>query len=179
MRLLKRVWHEVSLAHDLSVLHDRRDSGVLAMKSRLLWIAIFSLLPATAAFGSSAQRGSTTEVRSFEEAFSSAVARNDVDALKRYLSDDWRIISSDGRVITRARFLEVVASGDLKHDTMSSQDQTIGLYGNTALVTARAQSAGRYKGVKFHTDEIGTDLLIRRQGRWVCVFTQLTTAARP
>lgn len=149
------------------------------MKPRLSWLALCSALAATAASGGEARPDPTAEIKSFEEGFSAALARNDVGALKNYLSEDWRIVSGDGAVISRARFLDVVASGDLKHDTMSSQDQTIAVYGDTALVTARAQSGGTYKGMVFHTDEIGTDVVVKMQGRWVCVFTQLTTVAKP
>jgi ketosteroid isomerase-like protein len=119
----------------------------------------------------------SAEVSRFEDGFSSALARNDVAALRQYLSDDWMIVSGDGRLITRSKFLDVIASGDLKHDKMSSQDQTIRLYGDAALVTSRAKSAGSYRGVEFHTDEVGTDVIVRRAGRWVCVLTQLTPVA--
>ena len=127
--------------------------------------------------GAQARPDPAADVATFEAGFSAALARNDVGALKRYLSEDWTIVSGDGGTITRARFLAVIASGDLKHDQMSSQDQVIRLHGDTALVTARARSDGSYKGTAFHTDEIGTDVIMRRHGRWVCVFTQLTSVA--
>jgi len=148
------------------------------MIARLLSIALFSTFLSATAYGDEARANSTTGIKLFEDNFSSALAHNDVGALKHYLSENWKIVSGDGHVITRARFLAVIASGDLKHDTMSSQDQTIELYGDTALVTGRAQSGGRYKGVEFHTDEIGTDVLVRVHDRWVCVFTQLTTVTK-
>jgi ketosteroid isomerase-like protein len=122
-----------------------------------------------------AKRDTAAEIQQFEKRFSSALARNDVGELQKYLSDDWRIVSGDGGVIDRARFLKVVASGDLKHSQMSFSEPSIRVYGNTALVTSHAQSGGSYKGVDFQTDEIGTDVIVMKGGRWVCVFTQLTT----
>jgi ketosteroid isomerase-like protein len=115
------------------------------------------------------------EIQQFEMRFSSALARNDVGELQNYLSDDWRVVSGDGGVIDRARFLKVIASGDLKHSQMSFSDPSIRVYGDTALVTSHAQSGGSYKGVDFKTDEIGTDVIVKKGGHWVCVFTQLTT----
>ena len=115
------------------------------------------------------------EIQQFEQRFSSALARNDVGELQNYLSDDWRVVSGDGGVIDRARFLKVIASGDLKHSQMSFSDPSIRVYGDTALVTSHAQSGGSYKGVDFKTDEIGTDVIVKKGGRWVCVLTQLTT----
>jgi ketosteroid isomerase-like protein len=117
------------------------------------------------------------EIQQFEKRFSSALARNDVGELQNYLSDDWRIVSGDGGVIDRARFLKVIAGGDLKHSQMSFSEPSIRVYGDTALVTSHAQSGGSYKGVDFKTDEIGTDVIVKKGGQWVCVFTQLTTIA--
>jgi ketosteroid isomerase-like protein len=117
------------------------------------------------------------EIQQFEQRFSSALARNDVGELQIYLSEDWRIVSGDGGVIDRARFLKVIGSGDLKHGQMSFSEPSIRVYGDTALVTSHAQSSGSYKGVDFKTDEMGTDVIVKKGGKWVCVFTQLTTIA--
>jgi ketosteroid isomerase-like protein len=120
---------------------------------------------------------STAEIREFEAALDKALAHNDVPALQRLLARDWSIVSADGNLISRDRFLAVIASGDLKHSVMSSDAPTIRVYGSTALVTAHAASTGSYKGVAFHTSEIGTDVLVRREGHWVCVLSQLTAVA--
>jgi hypothetical protein len=143
----------------------------------LMLFSVIGLFQVAGQAGARPQTDPTAEISKFEQGFSAALAGNDVGALEHYVSDDWRIVSGDGVVISRARFLSVVASGDLKHEKMSSQDQTIRLYGDTALVTARTQSAGSYKGAAFRTDEIGTDVIVRDHGRWVCVLTQLTTVA--
>src|SRR5271167_3618209 len=87
-----------------------------------------------------------TEITQFEAAFSFALARNDIEQLQRYLADDWKVISGDGNTIDKKRFLQVIASGDLTHAKMTAENPTIRTYGNTALVTAHAQSTGTYKG---------------------------------
>lgn len=120
------------------------------------------------------QRDPKTEIVAFEVGFNAALAHNDVPALQRSLASDWTIVSGDGQIISRKSFLEVIASGDLKHSAMSSGEPAIRFYGSTALVTARAKSSGSYRGAEFQTDEIGTDVLVKRQGQWVCVLTQLT-----
>jgi ketosteroid isomerase-like protein len=128
--------------------------------------------------GERPREAADAEILRFEEGFSSALANNDVGALQAYLADDWSIVSGDGQLISRARFLSVISSGDLKHDKMKFQQPTIRIYGNTALATSHAQSGGSYKGVPFHTDEIGTDVIVKIHGHWVCVLTQLTTVVK-
>jgi ketosteroid isomerase-like protein len=120
----------------------------------------------------------SADILKFEEGFSAALAHNDLAALERYLSDDWSIVSGDGQVISRERFLNVIASGDLKHDEMSFHQPAIRMFGDMAVATSHARSGGSYKGVQFHTDEIGTDVIVKIHGRWVCVLTQLTTVAQ-
>lgn len=147
------------------------------MKVWLLWAALCLAAPMSSAYGGEAAMDPMMDLKTFEAGYASALQHNDVAALKNYLSGNWKIVSGDGKVITRARFLEALASGDLAHDTMSSQDETTELYGDTAIVTAHAQSGGRYKGAEFHTDEMATDIIVRIDGKWVCVFTQLSTVS--
>ena len=119
----------------------------------------------------------TKDIKAFEEAMSSAIGRNDAGALEHYLSSDWTIVSGSGLIITRSTFLQVMAGGDLVHQSMAPQGQTIRIHGNFAVVTARIQSGGTYKGIGFHNDEINTDVLAKEHGHWVCVLRQLTTVA--
>lgn len=137
----------------------------------LLGSGVVGVLPAH----SDSQPNPKTEILAFEDGFNAALAHNDVSALQRSLATDWTIVSGDGQIIGRKTFLEVIASGDLKHSAMSSSQPAIRVYGITAVVTARAKSSGSYRGVEFKTDEIATDVLVKRQGHWVCVLTQLTT----
>jgi Domain of unknown function (DUF4440) len=148
------------------------------IRTALLLPMLVVSLVAPAGQGRAQTNDTTAEITKFEARFSSALARNAVDELGRYLSADWKIISGDGSIIDRTRFLGVIASGDLKHTKMSSENLTILLYGNTALVTSHAQSAGSYKGSDFETNEIGTDVIVKTEGHWVCVLTQLTTIAQ-
>jgi ketosteroid isomerase-like protein len=144
---------------------------LVTLISSILLFAIGSQVTANEA----PKRNATAEIQQFEKRFSAALARNDVGELQNYLSEDWKIVSGDGSVIDRARFFKVIASGDLKHSQMSFSEPSIRVYGATVLVTSHAQSGGSYKGVDFKTDEIGTDVIVKKGGQWVCVFTQLTT----
>jgi hypothetical protein len=121
---------------------------------------------------------SSADIAKFETDFSSALDRNAVDELERYLSADWKIISGNGDIIDKKRFLKIIASGDLKHTKMTSENPTIRRYGNVALITAHSISAGSYKNTPFETDELGTDVIAKVHGHWVCVLTQLTTIAK-
>src|SRR5439155_258039 len=64
-----------------------------------------------------------------ENEFARAVASNDADALDRLLADDWIIVEPDGGMIDKARFLGVIRSGALSHESMESTEPRIRVYG--------------------------------------------------
>jgi ketosteroid isomerase-like protein len=114
------------------------------------------------------------ELLKFENEFARAVASNNVDALDRLLADDWIIVEPDGNIIDKARFLGVIRSGALSHESMESTDLKVRVYGNTALVTGLTTSKGKFMGQDFTSCERATDIFVKQADRWQCVFTQLT-----
>ena len=117
------------------------------------------------------------ELLTFEREFTQAVADNDVAAIGQFVADDWVIVDADGRVIDRSRFLTVIESGALSHESMESTDVEVRLHGDTAVITGITTSNGKFMGQGFTTRERATDVLARLDGRWLCVFSQLTRVA--
>lgn len=109
-----------------------------------------------------------------EKEFEEAVVSNDAAAVGRLLADDWIIVGPDGRIIDKSRFLEVIKSGALSHEKMESEDVRVQIYENSAIVTALTTSKGEFMGQEFTSLERATDIFVKQNGRWQCVFTQLT-----
>lgn len=76
--------------------------------------------------------------------------------------------------IDKSRFLAVIKSGALSHEMMESDDMRVRTYGDTAIVTGLTRTKGKYSGQDFTTQERATDVLVKRNGRWQYVFSQLT-----
>ena len=114
------------------------------------------------------------ELLAFEREFTQAVVDNDVAAIGRFVADAWVIVDADGNFIDRSRFLGVIESGALTHQSMESTDVEVRLHGETAVVTGITTSKGQFMGQSFATRERATDVLARVNGRWLCVFSQLT-----
>ena len=53
-------------------------------------------------------------------------------AIGSFLADDWVIVDADGTVIDRSRFLDVIESGALSHESMESTDVEVRLHGDIA-----------------------------------------------
>jgi ketosteroid isomerase-like protein len=118
------------------------------------------------------------ELLRLENEFARAVASNDADALDKLLADDWIIVEPDGGIIDKARFLGVIRSGALSHESMEFKEPRIRVYGNTALVTALTMSKGKFMEQDFSSCELATDIFVKQANCWQCVFTQLTRSTK-
>jgi ketosteroid isomerase-like protein len=118
------------------------------------------------------------ELLKVEKGFVDAIAKNDLEAIERFVTDDWIIINADGGIIDRERFLEVIKSGTLTHEMMESEDMRVRVYGDSAVVSALTRSKGKFMGQEFTTHERSTDVFVKRDGRWRCVLTQLTASTK-
>ena len=107
-----------------------------------------------------------------------AMVENDAGAIGRYMADDWTIIGTDGSVGDKPSFLGLVKSGMLSHDVMTSEDLSIRIYGDTAVVTARGVSGGQYQGQPFREVERSTCVFVKQEGQWRCVLTHLSRLAQ-
>jgi len=123
-------------------------------------------------------RDSEKEILEVERKFGEAMIQNDAEAIGRILSDDWIIIDPDGGVIDKSRFLDVIKSGALKHEAMDSEDIRVRTYPNTTTVTAVTHTRTKYLGKEFTTHERATDVFVKKDERWQCVLTHLTTLTK-
>jgi ketosteroid isomerase-like protein len=114
------------------------------------------------------------ELLKLENEFAKAVTDNDADAVDGLLADDWIVVDPDGGIIDKARFLGVIKSGALSHEMMESADLRVRLYGKSAVVTGLTTTKGKFMGQDFSSCERATDIFVKQNDRWQCVFTQLT-----
>lgn len=121
-----------------------------------------------------AARGSDDELAGFVHRWAEAIVANDVKRMERFVTDDWVIIDRPG-VGTRDQFHAVVASGDLRHDTMSHElIEVRRLSPEVALLVTHGRNTGSYRGQQISADEWTTDVVVRTPDGWRCTLTQLT-----
>ena len=115
------------------------------------------------------------ELLELEKNFQKAIVENDAEAIAHFIVDDWIIVDAEGGIIDKDKFLAVIKSGTLTHDAMNLEQPRVRVYGNTAVITGRATSSGKYMGSPFTTLERSTDVFVKLGNRWRCVLTQLTS----
>ena len=121
-----------------------------------------------------ADGGLEEEVARVAHAWDRAMVTNDPDDIALFMAEEWTIIGPDGSIGDRASFLDLVRSGELTHDVMESHDMNVRVYGETAVVTARGVSGGRYRDEPFHLVERVSCVFVRQEHRWSCVLTHLS-----
>ena len=132
-------------------------------------------------FKTLAERDSTeseAEALKAARALEEAIIRNNPDEIGSFLDDDWIIVDPNGGTINKVRLLQVIKSGALSHEAMNSEDIRVRVYGNTAVITALTSSKAKYMNNEFSTREKTTDVFVKRDGKWLCVITHLTTLAK-
>jgi ketosteroid isomerase-like protein len=105
--------------------------------------------------------------------------RNDADALDRLYVADYTFVTPFGQVWSKARYLGLMRSGDLKSGSYSRDEETIRLYGDTAVVIYRSTAQGTLKGETFNSQRRVTTVLMKQEGIWRALGRQSTPILQP
>lgn len=103
-----------------------------------------------------------------------AVQTADTATLERLLADDYTVVDSTGKTMTKAQEIAMYRSGDLKFDSVSTGDQQIKIYIGGAVVTGTTTVKGKHKKEDISGEYRFVDLLERRKSGWQVVFSQIT-----
>lgn len=114
------------------------------------------------------------QFQQIEDNFNAAVITNNVEEIKKCITEDWVIVDSQGGILPQERFFEVLKQGLLSHSSMTKEVLRVKIYGDIALVTGRGQNTGIWQGQPLKADEWITDVYKKEKGKWLCVLTHLT-----
>ena len=90
-------------------------------------------------------------------------------ALDRIYAADFIGVGPSGRVRTKPQVISDFTSGDLKFQSITTDDVQVRVYGNTAVETGRSTMIGEDKGQTVPRDTRFTRVWVKRQGRWLLV----------
>ena len=122
----------------------------------------------------SGDQGSIREIIEMERQAKEASLRRDADFSQKTLADDYVAITPLGQVTTKQDTVSARKSGQLRYETINVTDMVIRVYGDTAVVTARAEVKGHQLGEDFSGPYRYTRVWVRRTGHWQAVSYQAT-----
>jgi ketosteroid isomerase-like protein len=103
-----------------------------------------------------------------------ASLRRDSDFSLRMLAADYVAITPLGQVTTKDETISARRSGQLRYEAMNITDMVVRVYGDTAVVTARAEVKGHQLGEDFSGPYRYTRVWVRHNGQWQVVSYQAT-----
>src|ERR1700687_5724300 len=90
----------------------------------------------------------------------------DAAALKRIYADDFIGVGPSGTVRTKPQVISDFTSGDLRFQSITTDDVRVRVYGNAVVETGRSTMNGQDKGKTVPRDTRFTRVWIKQQGRW-------------
>jgi ketosteroid isomerase-like protein len=114
------------------------------------------------------------EIVDMERQAKEASLHRDADYAQRTLADDYVAITPLGQVTTKRDTVAARRSGQLRYETIDVTDMVVRVYGDMAVVTARADVKGHQLGEDFSGPYRYTRIWVRHNGRWQTVSYQAT-----
>jgi ketosteroid isomerase-like protein len=134
---------------------------------------IISIVPATAKRGSnSATDDDQKTVAALDTEYQAAVKVNDASTMNRILADDFILVTGSGKTYTKADILNDAKSAGTSYERNDEDIQTVRLWGQTAVVTAKLWEKGTSDGRSFNRKFWFSDTYVRTSAGWKYVFGQ-------
>src|ERR1700747_3179967 len=114
------------------------------------------------------------EIMDLEKQAKEAAIHRDASFSERTLADDYVAITPLGQVVGKADTIAARKTAQLRYESINISDMVVRLYGNTAVVTARADVKGTELGEEFNGPYRFTRIWVRRNGHWMTVSYQAT-----
>ncbi len=106
-----------------------------------------------------------------------ALMTADVDVLAIILADDYVQVDPTGKPQTKQTIIDNFRAGAIRYPSIVSTGRTVRIFGNTAVVHGSESDEVESAGRRFHADYIYLDVLLKRDGRWKLVASQLAKPA--
>ena len=158
---------------------------------RILVIALLVIASSSLALGQTLAKKTTKPVKtaktgSVEQAIlqlenqrREALLQADPAYFERVLAEDYSGTGNNGAVTNKAQSVANTRSGNPKFESISYDDVTVRVYGNTAIVTGRATVKGRDRDQDISGQSQFTRVYVKQPGGWRLVAHHLTRIAQP
>ena len=111
-------------------------------------------------------------VAELDTKYQQAVKMNDAATMDCILSDDFIIVTGKGKVFTKADLLKEARDGKTIYERQEDSEQTVRVWGDTAIITALLWAKGTEDGKPFEYKLWFSDVYKRTPNGWCYVFAQ-------
>jgi ketosteroid isomerase-like protein len=122
--------------------------------------------------------GSATDaakvVAALDTEYQAAVKNNDAATMDRILSDDFVVVLGSGKIYTKDDLLQMARTRRVQYEHQEDSDQTVRVWADTAVVTAKIWLKGIDEGKSFDWHVWFSDTYVRTPAGWRYVHGQVS-----
>lgn len=136
----------------------------------MVFVLAGSLAQSSSGMPRAQRHESRHEIDQLEQVWRDAIIQRDASALDGLLADDYIAITPNGTLQSKEQTLANLRAGTLHFKTIDLSDRKVRFYGQTALVTSRAEVNGSNGDGSFSGSYRYTRVYVRDdQGKWKIV----------
>ncbi len=149
-----------------------RETAVSSLDGGKTWTPWFDLMfkPHRATSGSLSDDQQV--VAALDTQYQAAVKQNDAATMDRILADDFILVTGRGKIYSKTDLLRDARTGLDQYEHQEDRDQTVRVWGDTAIVTAKLWEKGSENGKAFDYTVWFSDTYVRTPSGWRYVFGQ-------
>jgi ketosteroid isomerase-like protein len=118
-------------------------------------------------------------VAALDTEYQAAVKANDDATMARILADDFVLVLGSGKTYGKADLLEQARTKELTYEHQEDSQQTVRVWGDTAVVTALLWAKGKRASDAFDSRLWFSDVYVRTAAGWRYVFGQASLHLPP
>jgi len=111
-------------------------------------------------------------IAALDTEYQAAVKNNDAATMDRILADDFILVTGRGKIYNKIDLLDTAKNKDITYEHQEDTQQTVRVWGDTAVITALLWQKGIYKGESFDDHLWFSDTYVRTSDGWRYVFGQ-------
>jgi ketosteroid isomerase-like protein len=118
-------------------------------------------------------------VAALDTEYQAAVKINDANTMDRILADDFVVVLGTGQIYTKSDLLDMARTKRVQYEHQEESDQTVRVWGDTAVVTAKLWLKGVDQGKPFDWHVWFSDTYVRTPSGWRYVHGQASIPLPP
>jgi len=115
-------------------------------------------------------KGVEEQIKALQAQLFQAQMKGDISALEKFYADDAIIVHSEGKRSTKAQEIANIKSGSQKYESTDVLDQTIRIYGNTAVANTVTATKAIVGGKPVVGKTNAARVWVKQKGDWKLVL---------
>lgn len=152
-----------------------RETAVTSTDNGATWQPLFDLIFRPHDPAPNANASATDDqkaVAALDTEYQAAVKINDFATMARLLADDYMLVTGSGKTYTKSDLVEEARSGRIVYEHQEDTQQTVRVWGDTAVISAKLWEKGTNAGKPFDYTVWFSDTYVRTPTGWRYVFGQ-------